>query len=272
MAKFCFINGEILPSEKAVIGVDDLGLTRSYAVFDFMRTYNGKPFLIKDHLARLRNSGNSLHLSLNYTDDEISEFVAELLSKNEIKEAGIRFLLTGGNSINNTSFEKPNFIIVLEDLPSYPNEYYTNGVKLITYEYQREVAASKTTDYLNALRLSPIIKNANAFDMLYYFGAEVLELTRNNIFIVKDKTIITPKENVLLGITRKHVIELAQGQFSMEERKITLPELWAADEVFVTGTTKKIIPVNRIDHVIYSKSPGEITKKMMQLFNDFVND
>ena len=77
---------------------------------------------------------------------------------------------------------------------------------------------------------------------------------------------------MLLGITRKHVIELAQRQFSMEERKITLPELWAADEVFVTGTTKKIIPVNRIDDVIYSKSPGEITKKMMQLFNELVND
>ena len=108
--------------------------------------------------------------------------------------------------------------------------------------------------------------------MLYYFRDEVLELTRNNIFIVKDKKIITPKENVLLGITRKHVIELAQRQFLMEERKISLSELWSADEVFVTGTTKKIIPVSRIDDVIYSKSPGVITKKMMQLFNDLVND
>jgi len=111
MAKFCFINGEILPSEKAVIGVDDLGLTRSYAVFDYMRTYNGKPFSIEDHLNRLRNSAKSLHIPLNYADEEIAEFVAELLSKNEIKEAGIRFLLTGGNSINNFSFEKPTSLL-----------------------------------------------------------------------------------------------------------------------------------------------------------------
>ena len=68
MAKFCFINGEILPSKKAVIGIDDLGLTRSYAVFDYMRTYNGKPFSIKDHLTRLRSSSDSLHLTLQYSD------------------------------------------------------------------------------------------------------------------------------------------------------------------------------------------------------------
>jgi branched-chain amino acid aminotransferase len=272
MAKFCFINGEILPSKKAVIGIDDLGLTRSYAVFDYMRTYNGKPFSIKDHLTRLRSSADSLHLTLQYSDKQIEDFVEQLLSKNKVKEVGIRFLLTGGNSIVNMSFDNPNFIIVLEELPAYPAAFYSEGVKLITYEYQREVAASKTTDYLNALRLSPIIKKAEAFDMLYYFGDEVLELTRNNIFIVKGEKIITPKQNVLLGITRKHIIELAKLQFSIDERKITLKELWNADEVFITGTTKKIIPVNRIDNESYSKSPGEVTKKMMQLFNDFVND
>jgi branched-chain amino acid aminotransferase len=272
MAAFCIVNGELVPAKKAVIGVDDLGLTRSYAVFDYMRTYNGKPFAIKDHLARLRNSALSLHLDLKYTDAEIEGFVKTLLKKCALPEAGIRFLLTGGKSIEDGVFDNPNFIIVIEKLPSYPLSLYTAGAKLITYEYQREVAASKTTDYLNALRLSPLRKEADAFDILYHNAGNVLELTRNNIFIVQGLTIITPKDNVLQGITRKYVIELASKNVTLEEREVSLSELWNADEVFITGTTKKIIPVNRIDDVIYSKSPGEITKKMMQLFNDFVND
>ncbi len=260
----------MLPVSEAKIGIDDLGLTRSYAVFDYMRTYNGKPFALSDHLDRLRNSGKTLHLELKYSDEEIAGFVDQLLSNSNFEEAGIRFLLTGGNRIHDMTFDSPNFIIVLEKLPTYPEEYYTNGVKLITYKYQREVAASKTTDYLNALRLSPLQKEHNAFDILYHNKGCVLELTRNNIFIVNKGEIITPKENILKGITRKHVIALANKNFTCIEREVMLEELWSADEVFITGTSKKVIPVRVVDQRSYLPSPGPITTQIMKCFDQMV--
>ena len=203
---YCFINGNILPVEEAKIGITDIGLLRSYAVFDYMRTYNGKPFGFEDYIVRFRNSAESLRLQLNYTDEEIKSTIIRLVEKSNVKEAGVRLLLTGGYSSDSISFDNPNFIIVIEKLPVYPSSYYQHGVKLITDEFQRAVAGSKTTDYLNAIKLEPIKKEKGAFDILYHKNNLVLEVARNNIFFFKNNTLITPKDDILKGITRKHVL------------------------------------------------------------------
>lgn len=283
MPNYCFINGDVIPAKEATIKISDIGLLRGYAVFDFMRVNNGKPFLIDHHLQRFRNSAKNLHLPVAYSDEELKAIINDLLSRSEVQEAGIRIILTGGYAVDSMTINEPNLIISVEKVPVYPEEIYKEGVKLMTYEYQRDTPASKTTEYLNAVRLEPEKQRQNAFDILYYKGDEVLEITRNNFFLFSNDILITPKDNILHGITRKVLIQLAEGVFETEERKVHFDELRTADEAFLCGTSKRIVPVVQIDdfrigHAYTKVSAGREgrvganTRKLMQLFDAYVAD
>ena len=267
---YCFINGDIMPVSEARIKINDLGLLRAYSVFDYFRTYNGKPFRIEDHLERFQNSAGSLNLPLEYSEEQIIEIVDKLLKLSGQKEAGIRLLLTGGYSPDGMTVVKPNFLVIIEQFVEPPAEDYENGVKLVTMDYQRDVPSIKSTNYLNAIRSQALKKNENAHDILYCNGNDILELTRCNFFIFKGETLITPKEGVLLGITRKVVLEIASGKFTIEERGLGLSELEEATEAFLTGTSKKIVSVVRVDTIqIGDGEVGTNTKTLMQLIDEF---
>ncbi|PCH98991.1 MAG: aminotransferase IV [Bacteroidetes bacterium] len=268
---YCYHNGHIIPTAEAKVHISDLGLVRSYAVFDFFRTYNGQPFRMLDYLARFRNSASSLRLPFEYSDDEVWHIVGQLLVKSELEEAGIKLILTGGESSDSMTIEKPNLFIQVMELDELSEEHYLNGVKLITSEFQREIPTVKSTHYLNAIKLQPVKESGGAYDVLYHFNNMVLEVPRNNFFLIVGDALVTPKDDVLLGITRKVVLELARDHFNVEERAVELEELRDADEAFVTGTTKRIVPVVHIDdYQIGSGRVGEGTKKLIKLFDEYV--
>jgi len=269
--KYCYLNGEILPVKDAHIHISDLGLLRSYAVFDYFRTYRGKPFMLEDHLERFRNSADELRLNLKLTNEEVSSIIDELIEKSEVAEAAIRMVLTGGYSSDSMGVSEPNFMIIIEKLPLMPDEIYERGVSLKTCEYQREIPVIKSTHYLNAIKLQPMKEEYGVWDLLYYYKDEVLESPRNNFFIFKNNILITAKDNVLKGVTRKKILELAQGVFEVQERKLTFAELQEADEAFISGTTKRIIPVVKIDDWdVGDGKVGECTRKLIQVFDEFV--
>ena len=269
--RYCFFNGEILPAKEARIGINDLGLLRSYAVFDYLRTYNGRPFRLNDHLHRFRNSALELMLPFEYSEQDITDIIERLLEKSEMDDAAIRMILTGGYSSDSMSVGQPNFVVSVEELQEYPAEIYRQGVKLITYEYLRDVPQAKSTSYLNAIKLDPVRKQHGAFDILYTWKGNVLEITRNNFFIFKGDTLITPKDDVLLGITRMVVLELATHNFEIEERAVQEEEIREADEAFICGTTKKIIPVVRINDLpVGDGSVGQNTKTLMGIFQEYI--
>lgn len=269
---YCYFNGDILPVKDTHIHISDLGLLRSYAVFDYFRTYKSKPFMLADHLERFRNSADELRLPLSISDEEIAGIIDELIQKSEVIDAGIRMVLTGGYSLDSMAVTDPNFMIILEQLPTMSEEVYTRGVSLKTYEYLRDVPAIKSTHYLNAIKLQPMKEEYGVWDLLYHFENSVLESPRNNFFIFKDKVLITAKDNVLKGVTRKKILELASGVFEIQERRLTLDELWEADEAFISGTTKRIIPVVTIDdRAIGNGEVGECTQKLMKVFNEFID-
>lgn len=267
---YCFKNGKIIPYEDAVVHISDLGLLRSYAAFDYCRTYNGRPFRLKDHLARFRNSARGLMLPLNYTDEEIGETIVELLKKSNLPEAGFRLVITGGNSPDGMTTVEPNFFITVEKLPEYPADNWEKGIKLITSEYLRDVPAVKSTGYLNAIRLMPLVERYAAHDMLYCHDGQVLELTRDNFFLFKENTLVTPKQNILFGITRMVVLEICRGVFPIEERAVSTAELGQATEAFLTGTTKGVMPVVQLDDtVIGDGTVGANTRKLTDLFRKY---
>jgi branched-subunit amino acid aminotransferase/4-amino-4-deoxychorismate lyase len=161
-------------------------------------------------------------------------------------------------------------MITLEELSQVPAEITENGVKLMSYEYQREMAEVKTTNYTAALRLRKRVQQQNAYDILYHSRGNVLELTRSNFFIVKDNTVITAATDILKGITRQTVLDLAKARYRVEVREVKFGELAQADEAFFTGTNKKIVPVVKVDDLkIGNSKAGTVTRTLYQAFLDF---
>jgi len=273
MTYYCFLNGKMMPAKDATVSISDLALLRGYGIFDYLRTYHGRPFRLQDYLDRFRASADDLRLPLRYSDAQITAIVDELLHHSGVTaDAGIRLLLTGGNSPDSMSIAEPNFAVIIEHLPPTPREQYDQGVKLITYPYKRIFPLAKTTSYIVPIKMQPQVREQKAFDLLYVLNNEVLELTRNNFFLVKGSSLITAKEGVLEGVTRKVILELVQGHFHTEVRAVHADELKTADEAFLSGSAKKIIPVVQVDNHVYGNGkPGAVTRKIMQMFDDYAD-
>lgn len=274
MIKYYNVNGAIVPTEEAVINVKDLGFLRGYSVFDFFRIYKGQPVFIEDHMDRLEYSSQKLGLPLPYSRTEIVEKVVALAKANELQFGGVKIILTGGYSLDGFLPATPNFVMLASTLPSYPDSYYTKGVKLMAYEYTRETPYTKTTNYLKPISLQQEIEEAEAFDVLYHDGEFISESARSNFFIVNDEgTIITPDRDALRGITRKHVLKIAQQHFKVDIRPVSIQEARLAKEAFMTSSTKKVMPVRQVDFWRINKGIiGDTTKQIMTLFQQYVDD
>jgi branched-chain amino acid aminotransferase len=271
MSKVCYLNGEYIAEEKATVPISDLGLTRGYGIFDFFRTYNGKPFMMEKHLKRFRNSAFKLRIALKETDDDLVAIVAKLMQENQLKDAGVRLVITGGQSTDGFSPGIPNFFIAVATLPSYDSACWTEGIAIMTHDFQRVFPEIKSNNYLTAIALQEERADQNAFDILYTHEGKVLEMTRGNFFLFKGSTLYTAAENVLKGCTRGLALELAEGHFELKIADVWIDDLEECDEAFMTGTTKKIMPVTTIDgKPVGNGQVGENTKHLMSLFEAHV--
>lgn len=248
--------------------MNDLAIQRGYAVFDFFRTINGKFIFLNDHLDRFFYSAERMHLPISYTKQELKEVLSELAERNKLPDSGIRVTLTGGYSTDGYSVASPNLVITQKGLPISDKDTPV-GIKLVSYGHQRQLPEVKTIDYLMAIWLKPYIIQHGADDVLYHASGIITECPRSNIFMVtKDGTIATPATNILKGVNRKQLLELAPKFYKVEERNISIEELLNAKEVFITSTTKQVLPVIEINGMkIANGLPGNITlslKKELQ--------
>ncbi len=186
----------------------------------------------------------------------------------------MRFVLTGGTTIGGLSFDPKHghFFILLETPKPNDPSWYENGAKLITHEHIRAFSDIKTTNYITAVSLQGERKQKGAIEILYTFGGNVLEGTTSNFFMIKDEVIITPKDNILIGITRNFVIKLAKKEgYKVIERDIDVTELREADEAFITASNKEIVPIVKIDtYKIGHGKVGENTKLLMEKYGDVI--
>jgi len=269
-----YINGKIVRDDQAVISVNDLGFLRAYGVFDSIRTYAGQPFLLEEHLKRLERSAKLIDLKLSKSHKEITVIVDKLLKKNKFKESAIRIYVTGGITANGITrdYRKNSLIILVTEFAELPASMFRDGMKLITTDYQRDTPAAKTLEYSHVIGLQRKKEKAGAFEILYTPKGLVRETGTSNIFMVKKGILVTPKDQVLMGITRNFVIKLAKkAKIKVIERDVSLWEMLKADEVFITATNKDIVPVVQIDtHPIAGKRVGPLTRQLMQYFHEAV--
>jgi branched-chain amino acid aminotransferase len=270
---YCYFNGELMPTEQASFKTNDLSVLRGYGMFDYFRTYNGVPFQWDWYWQRFENSAAMMRLPLPLNQAQTTDILAELYRLAQTPEVSYRFVLTGGYSPDSVSMVQPNLLILTENLPKDNPEGRTKGIKLIPYEFVRDMPEVKTTNYMHMIRLAQEMKAQNAADLLYYKDGEISELTRSNFFIFKGDTLITPDRNILHGITRRYVMDLATPFFKIEVRPLRMEELADADEAFTTSSTKWVMPIVQIGRQIIGDGlPGKRTMKLWQLFEESVKD
>jgi len=272
---YCYLNGKIIPENKAAISVNDIGILRGYGVFEYIRTYNGKPFLLKEHLDRLEKSAEIIGLKVPVSKKQLKEEITKLKKKNNLKEASIRIVLTGGptnDGVNHLS--RPTLFILNRKPHDYSKELFGEGAKVITSEYQREFARAKTINHLKTVVMQKECRQKGAAEILFVKGSRVLEGSRSNFFIFRGNQLITQKDDILLGTMRNFILKnLAKGRFVVKERNLKVSELDKATEAFITGTDRKIMPVVKIDNEkVGNGRVGRNTKCLMDLFEKHIKN
>ncbi len=255
-----FVNDKFIEEASAVLQVGDLSIQRGFAIFDYFRTRNFIPLFLDNYLDRFFNSAHLIRLNPLHSREELKEIINELIHRNAIADCGFKMILTGGYSADGFEPAAPNFIIIPQTLQLATREKFEKGLNIILHQYMRDLPAIKSTNYLMSISLLDKLKQQQADDVLYVKENVVLEFPRANVFIVtKSGMVVTPQDNVLSGITRMKTVEIAQKKYKVEERQVTGDELWNAAEIFLTSTTKRIMPVLKInDYMVSGGKPGEV--------------
>lgn len=271
---FVSINDELLPASQASLLVSDLAIQRGYGIFDFLKTLDHTPIFAGEHLDRFLSSAGRLRLPVNKDRAALLQSVRSLMDSNDIPDSGIRLTLTGGYSPDGYTSSRPNLVITQQPLQRPAPALFEKGLSLITWPHQRQLPDVKTIDYLMAVWLQPLIKEQSADDVLYHREGILSECPRSNFFIVTaGDTITTPSQNILRGIIRGKVLELAGKEFKTVERPVSREELQDAKEAFITSTTKHILPVVRIDgQFIGDGTPGPVTRQLSQELNRLISE
>jgi D-alanine transaminase/branched-chain amino acid aminotransferase len=268
--KYISINNQLYTEDDAKISVSDLSVQRGFGIFDFLKTVNGKAIFIEDHLNRFYNSAKEMNLEVDYSRNELLKAIGKLTEQNNIPNSGIKIILTGGFSPDGYTLSKPNLIITQVPF-EINNKHYSEGFKLVTYNHQRQLPSIKTIDYLQAIRLQPYIKENHADDVLYHNNETVCECPRANFFIVTHNEVITPKSNILKGITRSKILNLKPNGYPVIERDFTLNDIAKAKEAFISSSTKNAFPVIAIDgKPIGNGKAGEITTEINKQLNELI--
>lgn len=267
MSRWCYVNGEFLPEDKATLPLTQTGFQRSYGIFDLFRTHNGKPRFLPDYLNRFENSQRFLGLSHIIPKEEINHAVTELQARNGLVDSTFKLVLMGDGIDHPETLFVPYFFIINKPIAApIPNAQ----LKVITHEFVREFPKIKSLNYLTSYRLHQKKIAAKAGEVVYHWNGQVSEASRSNIFAIKDGTLITAEEHILNGITRKHVLNVAR-QIMPVEMGLSHETFLNADEVFATSTLKDVMPIIEIDQESTS-GKAVFTQKIQKAFKEYIND
>ena len=273
MESFVYIDGRIVPGSEAKISIFDLSVCRGYATFDFMRTYGKRPFRLRDHLERFKQSAKTLGLPLPLSKDQIACVIDQLLKRAPYPEANIKIFLTGGDSSDQYMPEdNPKFFAVVYPVKEVPKQIYFEGVKLTTKQYERPYPTCKSIHYLTSIAALRSAQKEDAYDVLFIGSKnEVLEAGLSNFFGVKQGVVVTSKEGILAGITRQVVLELLQEKkIPVEVRTVMHREIQTFDGAFITSSGKGVVPVRQIDQKQLKIHP--LIEKLIDYFRSYTGE
>jgi branched-chain amino acid aminotransferase len=276
---------ETLVDEKdAKISVFDHGLLYGDGVFEGIRFYSGRVFRLEEHIRRLFDSARAIVLKLPWTQEQVMQFTVDTIKANGLTDGYVRLVVTrgtGGLGLNPYLCERPSMFIIASTIQLYPEEYYTNGLAIVTCATRRPAPAAlmpqvKSLNYLNNIMAKIEAIQAGAMEALMLNEqGYVSECTGDNIFLLKNGTLLTPPvaDGALDGVTRQVILQLAdQLGIPWKEQTLTRYDIFISDECFLTGTAAEVIPVIALDRrPIGDGKPGPLTLRFIDAFRALAN-
>lgn len=280
--KISYVNGKYVPHEKAMVHIEDRGYQFSDGVYEMLAVKKGKLLDSDLHLKRLKRSLKSLYIDWPTSPDSIRVIIKELIRRNKVTNAYVYLQVTRGVAPRNHPFPKdakPSLTVMFSELQPPPQKDYESGVKVITGPDLRWGRRDiKSISLLaNVLAKQEAVK-AGVKEMWLIDGnsGNITEGSSTNAYIInKAGEIVTHPANecILGGVTRDKVLRVAKkAGIKVKEKPFKLKDALAAKEAFLTSTTSGVLPVVQVDKKkIGNGKPGEITKKLMKAYSDFMN-
>jgi len=282
MGIFASVNGNVVPAEQARVSVLDNGFTFGDAVYETLRTYRGRPFHLDRHLERLRASAARLGFAAPSGDEVFARRLDELLARAGNEESYIRIILTRGEGDISYRFDRvtgPTLVMVVKPFEPPPARDYAEGIAIVIASVRRNHPraldpAIKSNNLLNNILAVREGQGRGAAEAILLNDlGEVAEGASSNVFVVKAGRVSTPPldAGILSGITRRIVLDLCR-ELGIPAREETLiaADLFAADEVFITSTTKEAAPVRTVDgKLVGAGGPGPVHQRILQAYRDY---
>ena len=279
MPEKVFLNDKLVDIDKASVSVTDSGFLYGAGLFETMRSYNCVVFALDDHLDRLFFSAGSLSIENSYDKKFITDAIYKVLKTNKLKDARLRLTLTGGPMSEPEEKRRATLLITATKIQPYPPEYYKNGVLVVLCPFRQNVSEPiyrhKTTNYFSRMIALKLAHQKRAAEALWFtVDNRLAEGCISNVFLVKDSVLYTPpiETPVLAGVARKTVCQIAlKNSIKLVEKDLSIDDLLAADEIFLTNVIMHIMPVNRVEkHTVGDGKVGPMTRKLQKKFDEFI--
>ena len=269
-----YLNGRFLPLDDAKISVLDRGFIYGDGVYEVIPVYHRQPYRLRQHLARLQRSMDGIGLANPHTDAEWESIIRELVARTPFDDQGVYFQVTRGVAKRDHSFPTgvaPTVFMMSNPLPLPTAEQVERGVAVVTATDERWLHCDlKTISLLGNVLARQRATDAGAVEAVLFRNGFLTEASASNVFIVVDGVILVPpKDNQILpGITYDAALELAVGGgLAVEVRPIPREEALAADEMWLSSSTKEVLAVTTVDGNSFAGgSPGPVFRKMYALF------
>ena len=281
-----YLNGRIIPADQAAISISDAGFLHGASCFTTMLAHNGVVFRLDRHLERLMDTVRLLSLRTDATPEALRGATYNLLSANELKEARLRITLTPGSTpIGRAGGAEegpaPTTVVTASRLPEYPNSWYQQGISVTVTSFKQSrgdpTFGCKTGCYFTRVLARQEAAAKGAEEAIWYTAENYLaESCFCNVFLVLKGKVCTPPRDtpVLPGIVRAAVIELC-GELKIdcdEETPLTVREMLAAEEIFLTSSTTGVRPVVHVErHPVGDEQPGQVTRIIMSAYKELVD-
>jgi D-alanine transaminase len=269
-----YLNGLFLPISEAKVSVLDRGFIYGDGVYELVPVYGREPYRLRQHLARLQRSLDGIRLANPHRDGEWEAIIRELISRQPFDDQGVYFQVTRGAAKRDHAFPKdtpPTVFMMSNPLPIPSREQVEGGVAVVTADDERWLHCDlKTISLLGNVLARQVAVDHGAVETVLFRNGYLTEASASNVLVVRNGSIVAPpKDNLILpGITYDATWELArEGGLPIEIRPVTRSEALAADEMWLSSSTKEVLAVTRLDGKPFAGGkPGPVYREMYRLF------
>jgi D-alanine transaminase len=272
-----FLNGAFVPIDEAKVPVLDRGFIFGDGVYELVPVYSRVPFRLDEHLARLERSLAEVRIRNPYSRGQWRDIIYRLVDAQEFEDQGVYFQVTRGVAKRDHALPKnvaPTVFMMSNPLITPPRELVEKGgIAVSAQDYRWLRCDIKSISLIGNCLLREVSAEAGAVETILFRDGRLTEASASNVFIVSRGVIASPPKSrlILPGITYDVVTELARAHaMPLELREITEAEVRAADEIWVTSSSKEVLAVVRLDGVAVGEGrPGPVFARMYQLYQDF---